>query len=100
MPGGQRVPLEQMVQSISPGDSVKLRFSALLCHVAPPSSLKTAADQPFSPGSCSRTPPDGSLMVSPFVGPKFGPKALRTLLFSSAYGLLQCRPAPNRVRSS
>jgi hypothetical protein len=29
-------------------------------------------------------------MVSPFVGPKFGPKALRTLLFSSAYGLLQC----------
>ena len=35
MPGGPRVPFEQIVQSISPGDGVKLRFSVLLCHVTP-----------------------------------------------------------------
>jgi hypothetical protein len=103
----------QTVQSISPGESVKVRLPAFDIQVLPWSSLYlhhhgglsapqerhrrpepgsetlalatvaqeggclaapgggayTDADQEFSPGISSRTPPDGSRTVRPLVGP-------------------------------
>ena len=60
-----------------------------------------ADDETASPGSCSRTPPDGNLIVSPFVGPiamwsrtVAGAGVLPGPMFIiMAYGLLQCKPS-------
>ena len=67
-------------------------FGAKRRPLALAATTHTEADHAFSPGIISRTPPDGSVTVSPLVGPTVAPRMGKPGP-GTGYGSLQLRPS-------